>query len=81
MEERGSEGWRDGGTKRGKEGMRDSREGTRAKPGNQLVIHNYCPCANAFLCKKAAYILIVPRRHEWQYNMLACFGQVQPKNG
>ena len=36
MEERGSEGGRDGGTKRGKEGR---REGTRAKPGNQLVLH------------------------------------------
>ena len=34
MEERGSEGRRVGGTKRGKEGR---REGTRAKPGNQLV--------------------------------------------
>ena len=34
MEERGNEGWRDGGTKRGKEGR---TEGTRAKPGNQLV--------------------------------------------
>ena len=31
---RESEGWRDGGTKRGEEGR---REGTRAKPGNQLV--------------------------------------------
>ena len=33
------EGERDGGTKRGKRGKEGRREGTRTKPGNQLVYY------------------------------------------
>ena len=59
MEERGSEGWRDGGTKRGKEGR---REGTRAKPGNQLVHYKTMavacpPCGMRFFLFQSRSVL------------------------
>ena len=57
-DERGSEGWRDGRTKRGNGGR---REGTRAKPGNQLV---YYICIHLFYWIMPRQALISTQKHK-----------------